>query len=118
MLSLTVLVNAEGRLDHIDSQRLGDLLRDGAPCRFQVQPHLPAQETARVEIAKNKIRIGDGRIPYHPARNRLGPARRLALSGPTWMRPMPSILAIEPPPAPDLDHVDHGNLEGQTAALL
>ncbi len=54
--------NAGGRLCHVHSQRLGDILADRLMRSFDIQAHLTAEEILRVDDAQHHIGIGDRRL--------------------------------------------------------
>jgi hypothetical protein len=111
------LVDAPGRLDEVEAEGAGHALGDRPRGRVAVEPHLPAQGEVGVQVAEDEVRVGHGGLGAPAAVGDGAGARAGALGADA--QPAEGVDARERAAArADLDHLDHGHLDREPAALL
>ena len=94
---------------HMAQSTCGQLPRRASSPRPENSPDrsIPASRFASVTVAFGR----------HRARSRPGPARRRRFPGPTFSKPECVHVGNAASARPDFDHIDDGDLDGETTAL-
>ena len=111
------LVNAPGRLEQRQAERLGDACANGVLGRFDVERHRPAEKVPGIEISQHQVRIRHGRLV---AAERV--CRRTRHGAGALRSDLQAAQGVDArdraAPGADFDHLDHRNLDGEAALFL
>ena len=110
------VVDAPGRAQRLEPERLGDAVADRRLGRRPVERHRAAEEEAGVEIAEHEVGVGQRRPGAAAAvagRTRIGAGAARADAQQAAIVDLGDAAAA----GADLDHVDDGDADRQAAAL-